>query len=281
VARVFAFHFFLFPLTLLGMTTEPIHKSGWCVDAGSGPAIVLLHGYPLDHHIWMGQTEALAAENRLIVSDFPGFGGNPSTSPFTIESLADGIHFMLTKRRALPCVLCGFSMGGYVALAFARKYSKDLRGLILIDTRADADSPQAREGRAKAIELAKTEGSPAIAAQMLPKLLAEGAVAARPELARQVRKIMEACPSLTIQNALAAMRDRADSTDLLKQIAVPTLVIVGESDSITPPPVAEAMHAAIAGSQLAIIRGAGHLTPMEQPEQVNQAILRFLKEVGR
>jgi 3-oxoadipate enol-lactonase len=249
-------------------------------DRGSGDALVLLHGFPLDRRMWDAQVERLSEHYRVIAPDFRGFGQSMRSDPFTIESLADDIHVFLEQLVAKPCVLAGLSMGGYVALAYAKKFAKDLRGLILVDTKAEADTPQGKEARAKMIELVRASGPKAVADQMVPKMLAAGTIQSRPDVAKQLRTLMENCPAHTIEYALAAMRDRADRTAELASINIPTLVVVGDADAITPPDVAEKMAAAIPGAKLETIRGAGHMSPMEQPEQVNRAIERFMTELA-
>lgn len=245
-------------------------------DRGKGPPLVLIHGFPLDRRMWAHQVHELSAKYRVIAPDLRGFGESADASAFTIESLADDLHSLLIKLNVLPCTVGGLSMGGYIALAFARKFPADLKALLLIDTRADADSPAAREGRQKTIALAREKGASAVADQMLPKMLAPNAVEGRPEVAQSVHRMMSACPAATVANASIALRDRPDATPGLSAIAVPTLIVVGDGDLITPPAVAEGMQRAIKGSTLVEIRGAGHMSPMEQPAQVNRAIRTFL-----
>lgn len=246
-------------------------------EQGKGPAVVLLHGFPLDSRIFSEQVQALSDRHRVITIDLRGFGQSKDTKTFTLESLADDVHELLHQIGALPCVLGGLSMGGYVSLAYVKKYPTDLKGLMLIDTRAEGDTPEGRAARDKMIELARTKGAKAVADQMLPKMLAPEEASRRPGVARQLQTIMEACPALTIEHALAAMRDRDDHTESLPSIAVPTLIIVGDQDAITPPAVAEKMHATIPRSKLELIRGAGHLSTMEQPNQVTRAMREFLQ----
>jgi pimeloyl-ACP methyl ester carboxylesterase len=248
-------------------------------DRGRGPALVLLHGFPLDRRIWDAQVGKLSDHYRVIAPDLRGFGQSRRSDPFTIESLADDTHLFLEQLAATPCVLAGLSMGGYVALAYATKYPADLRGLILVDTKAEADTPQAKEGRGKMIELARTSGATAVAEQMLPKMISPGTLESRPDVVKKLRGIMNDCSAQTIEYALAAMRDRPDRSAELPDFKVPTLVIVGDADAITPPDVAEKMHKAVTGSELEVIRGAGHMSPMEQPEQVNRAIERFMASI--
>ncbi|HEX4793115.1 MAG TPA: alpha/beta hydrolase [Humisphaera sp.] len=244
-------------------------------ERGNGAALVLLHGFPLDSRMWEGQLAELSSRFRVIAPNLRGFGKSSPASAFSMDSSADDIHALLGKLNALPCVLAGLSMGGYAALSYVLRYASDLRGLILIDTRAEADTPQGKENRQKMIESVRASGSKAIADQMEPKMLAPDTLSHRPEQVRALRQIMEACPPTTIEYALSAMRDRPDRTDDLTSVKTPTLILVGDADAITPPAMAQTMHEKIGGSKLVVIQGAGHMSPMEQPAQVNRAIRNF------
>ena len=214
-------------------------------ESGHGLPVVLLHGFPLDHRVWHKQVHDLSHVCRVITPDLRGFGHSTGGGSFTIASLADDIYVLLSQIHALPCVLGGLSMGGYVALEYERHNAATLRGLMLIDTRSGADSPEGRAGRDVMIEVAKTQGSVAIANKMLPKMLAGGNVDEDSPVVRELKSIMDACPAQTIQYALAAMRDRIDYTPTLSRIAAPTLIVAGESDVLTPPAQSEEMHKAI------------------------------------
>jgi 3-oxoadipate enol-lactonase len=249
-------------------------------DAGTGrPPVVLLHGFPLDARVWAAQREALAGTHRVVTPDLRGFGRSTSDKPFTMESIADEVHALLAELGALPVVLGGLSMGGYAALAYAKKYPTDLKGLLLIDTRAEADTPEGREARQKMIELVRRDGSSAVADAMMPKMLAPDTPSRAPQVAQELRRIMESQPPRTIENALVALRDRPDFGQDLPSIAVPTLVLVGEADAITPPAMAQTLQRNIPNAKLVTIPNAGHMTPMEQPEQVNRAIRDFVAGV--
>jgi pimeloyl-ACP methyl ester carboxylesterase len=245
-------------------------------ERGSGLPVVLMHGFPLDGRIWTAQLDALSKQYRVIVPDLRGFGRSKSNTPFTMKSLAEDICSLLRSIGAIPCVLGGFSMGGYAALAFAKEYQSDLRGLMLIDTRAEADTAEGKTGRQKMIDLARTSGSKAVADQMMPKMLAPATAKNQPAVAQQLQQIMETASALTIEHALAAMRDRDDQTAFLPSIAVPTLIVVGQEDAITPPKMAEAMNQQIPRSNLVIIPDAGHMSPMEKPQEVTRAMQDFL-----
>jgi pimeloyl-ACP methyl ester carboxylesterase len=248
-------------------------------ERGAGLPVVLMHGFPLDGRIWSGQLDALSKQYRVIVPDLRGFGKSKSNTPFTIKSLAEDICALLRSIDATPCVLGGLSMGGYVALAFIKEYQSDLRGLMLIDTRAEGDTAEGKAGRQKMIDLARTSGSRAVADQMMPKMLAQSPAKDQPGVAQQLQQIMEACPPLTIEHALAAMRDREDYTAFLPSISVPTLIVVGEDDAITPPKLAEAMNQQIPRSSRVVIPGAGHMSPMEKPADVTRAMQAFLQSL--
>jgi 3-oxoadipate enol-lactonase len=245
-------------------------------ESGRGLPVVLLHGFPLDHRVWHKQVPELSSVCRVITPDFRGFGQSRDHSSFTVQSLAEDIYVLLAQLRALPCVVGGLSMGGYVALAYERAYASTLRGLTLIDTRAAGDTPEGKAGRDTMIELAKTSGSSGVAEKMMPKMLAPATIESHPELVAELKAIMENCPSQTMQHALAAMRDRPDSRPTLGRIAAPTLIIVGDADAITPKTEAEEMHKDIRGSSLNVIAGAGHTSPLEQPQQVSRAIRHFM-----
>jgi 3-oxoadipate enol-lactonase len=248
------------------------HSHWHFADRGSGLPVVLVHAFPLNNTMWAEQMD-LGRGIRVLAPDLPGFGRTPSVvEPFTIPTAAATLQKQLSARGALPCVMGGCSMGGYVSLAFARAFPHDLKGLLLIDTRPEADSAEARQGRDKTIELLRTSGPAAIADQMIGKLLSAGTAAHRPGLVKQVRRMIESTPSATIESALRALRDRSDQTDLLPSISVPTMVIVGEHDTLTPPNIAESMARLLPHGTLHIIPGAGHLSPMEQPRQVNAVI---------
>jgi pimeloyl-ACP methyl ester carboxylesterase len=249
-------------------------------ESGRGLPLVLLHGFPLDSRIWRKQRESLADSFHVITPDLRGFGKSQSNESFTMKSLADDVHAFLAEIGALPAVLGGLSMGGYVALEYVKKYPTDLRGLLLIDTRAEGDSTEGKQARTKMIELVKEKGPPAVAEQMMPKMLAPDSLKGKDDVVRELQQIMQSCPATTIINALLAMRDRTDHTSDLPSIGAETLIVVGEADSITPVASAEKMHTAIPNSQLTIIPKAGHMTSMEQPQALNDAIHSFITSLG-
>jgi pimeloyl-ACP methyl ester carboxylesterase len=245
-------------------------------DRGTGRPLVLLHAFPLDRTMWRPQLDTLSGRCRVIAPDLPGFGGSPpGREPFTIDSAADAVAGFLTEIGITDrVVLGGLSMGGYVALAFARRHPDRLAGLILADTRSGTDDAAGRANRDTMIALAHEQGAAAVVEKMLPKVLAEHS---RPELVETVRGIGSRQSAAAVAAALAALRDRPDATPSLRRIAVPTLVLVGEKDAVTPPAMAEALARDIAGNTLVRIPGAGHLSNLENPPAFSAAVAEFIR----
>ena len=247
-------------------------------DAGSGPPLVLVHAYPQCREMWKPQLAGLADVARVIAPDVFGFGGTPlPDAGWSVDTMADALAaFLPAAGVSGPVVLGGLSMGGYVALAFARRHPDKLRGLILADTKAEPDNADAKAARDKAIEFARANTAAAVFEQMLPKALGETTRGSRPEVVAEAKRIASAQSVDGIAAALAALRDRPDATPGLAKIAVPTLVIVGAEDAITPPDVAKSMAAAIPNARLEEIPAAGHLSDLEAPDAFNAAVRAFL-----
>jgi YbgC/YbaW family acyl-CoA thioester hydrolase len=245
---------------------------------GEGPAILFVHGYPLDRTLWAHQVAHLEGCQRIAV-DLRGFGLSDAPDlGYSLPTYADDLAALLDALQVDDVVLCGLSMGGYVAFEFLRRYRERVRGLVLMDTRAEADSPEVRRARDQQIALAREQGAAAIAETMVARLLAPETARHNPMLVEQVRAMMVATPVPGIVGALASMRDRPDSTTMLGSLeGLPTLVLVGEQDEMTPPASHEAMAAAIPGAKLAVIPGAGHLPPLETPEAVTHVLAAFLR----
>lgn len=243
-------------------------------DRGSGPALLFVHGYPLDGGLWRHQAGAFPGW-RTLIPDLRGLGRSDAPDlGYSMATYADDLAALLDAIGVDDVVLAGLSMGGYVAFEFLRRHRPRVRALVLADTRATADSAEGRKGREEAMADVRVGGAPLIAEQMLPKLLAKGAPRS---LCDDVRAMMAAAPVPGILGALAAMRDRPDSTDLLPTLAgMPTLIVVGAEDALTPPRDAEGMAKAIPGAKLAVIPGAGHLAPLEQPEAFNRHLATLL-----
>lgn len=241
-------------------------------EAGQGPAILLLHGFPLDGAMWSGVARLLAPRLRVLKPDLPGRENTPAEAD-GMEGYADFVEAVLRELPA-PVGLVGFSMGGYVALALMKRRPEKVRALSLVDTRAAADDEAGKAKRDEAIAKVRAEGVRAIADMMVEKLLAPDSLR-KGELVERVRRIMLRQDPKTIEADLKAMKERPDSRDFLPEISVPTLVAVGEQDVLTPPSEAREMATAIPGARLVTIPEAGHLTPMERPKAVAEALGDF------
>ena len=248
---------------------------------GEGPAILFIHGYPLDRSIWRDQVRGLDGFRR-IAPDLRGMGQSDAPDlGYSMAVYAADLVALLDALGVDEVILCGLSMGGYVAFEFLKQWRSRVRGLVLMDTRADADKADVRRSRDAAAAMARDRGASAIADAMLPKVLASVTPGHRPEVAEGLRALMSSIPVAGIVGALAAMRDREESESLLPTLAdIPTLVVVGEADGLTPPDQARAMAKAIPGARLALIPGAGHLPPVEQPELTTERLREFLQSLG-
>ena len=247
-------------------------------DLGTRTPLLFIHGYPLNRHLWDEQVSELSDIARVLAPDLRGHGGSDAVpGPYPMDLHAEDCRAFLDALRVTqPVVLCGLSMGGYVAFAFYRKYPERVAGLILAATRAGADSPEGQANRDKAMALAREKGVGAIAESMLPKMLAPKTYPAKPQLVARVKAMMEGTPLEGVLGDLAGLRDRPDSTPTLATIERPTLILHGADDQLIPASEAEALRARIRGSGLKIIPDAGHLLNMEQPGGFNDAAREFL-----
>jgi len=246
------------------------------------PVLVLLHAFPLSREMWKSQREALKIAARVITPDLRGFGETDGfEGSCSVEVMADDVIAMLDALNIKERVVVGgLSMGGYVALAFARKYEDRLRGLLLADTKAEPDDDTAKANRNKLIEFAKGAKPADVLQQMLPKMVSEETRERWPAVITEIERIASQQNIPGIVGALQAIRDRPDSVPGLVRIVHPTLVIVGEEDAITPPSAAQVLVEAIGGAKLEKIAGAGHLSNMEKPTEFNQAVQSWMTQFG-
>jgi pimeloyl-ACP methyl ester carboxylesterase len=242
-------------------------------ELGSGPAIVLLHGYPLDGAMWSGVARALAPRFHVFKPDLPGRGNTDAAAPQSITGYSDFVETLVSQIPA-PVGIAGFSFGGYIALDLLKRRPEKVRALALVDTRASADDEGGRAKRDETIAAVRADGVRPVVESMPAKLLSPASLA-RPDLLERVQRMISRQKPETVVADLTAMRDRPDSTGFLREIAIPTLVVVGEEDVLTPPADSEAMAAAIESARLLRVPGAGHLTPMERPKAVADALGEF------
>lgn len=248
-------------------------------DVGTGPVLLFVHGFPLDCTMWLEQVNTFAASHRVIAPDLRGFGQSTGAGEtIAMSQLADDLAALLdTLDVQEPVTLCGLSMGGYVAWEFWRRHKARLARLILCDTRAVGDTPEAARGRQMLASKVLSQGSSAAAEAMLPKLLAQSTATTRPDVVKTLKQtILDTRPD-TIAGALRGLATRDDFSSLLPQIAVPTLVLCGAHDAISPPAEMRGLAAAMPNARFVEIPDAGHMSVLEAPVAANAAIREFLE----
>lgn len=245
-------------------------------DVGTGLPVVFLHGFPHDRSLWAPQLGALVDRCRCIAPDLRGFGETGGGGPHTMNRYADDIVALLDVLKIERAVIAGLSMGGYIAFAFWRRHRARVRGLILADTRPGADTAEGREKRRSMIDAVRAGGMDAVAEAQVTGMLGKTTREKHPELGATVGRMVTRAPVDGVVGALEAMIARPDSTETLRTIDVPTLIVVGDEDVLTPPKEARAMHEAIRGSRLEILGGAGHLSNLERPSAFNHVVSEFV-----
>lgn len=252
-------------------------------EHGSGEPVVLIHAFPLSRKMWTPQIKAFAGENiRLILPDLPGFGD--STLPpdgMSLEEMARGVAGLIDELGIEKAVIGGLSMGGYVTFNLFRIRPDLFKAAVFCDTTSAADTEEKRSGRLATVEKIKDLGMQILIDEMLPNLIGEYTKANNGRLVSELKQMFADTDPRAAVAAMEATAERKDHTYLLPDIAVPTFFIVGDQDKLTDAGVAEKMHSQVTGSNIAIIRNAGHYTNLEQPEQFNEALLSFCGSVFR
>ncbi|MBI5517941.1 MAG: alpha/beta fold hydrolase [Deltaproteobacteria bacterium] len=245
---------------------------------GAGPSVVLVHSFPLDRGMWDAQRDALVSAGlRVLTLDLPGFGHSPlgalADETPSLEAYVDAVVGALDAHGMTRAAVVGLSLGGYVALALARRHAGRIASLVLADTRAAADNATTRAGRVLNMNLVKKQGPRALVDKLLPGLVAPGAGA---QVRESVREMAARQAPEGVSWALLAMRDRPDATAVLPTITAPTLVLCGALDAVTPPEELRALAGAIPGAVYRELPGAGHLSNLEAPALFNAELVRFL-----
>ncbi|MGQ0648563.1 MAG: alpha/beta fold hydrolase [Gemmatimonadaceae bacterium] len=249
-------------------------------DVGSGDPIVFLHGFPHRRSLWAPQLGALLDRARCIAPDLRGFGESEAREPYSMDQYAYDVVELMDHLRIERAVVCGLSMGGYVAFALWRNYAPRIRGLVLMDTRPGADNADSVQKRRDMIAMARERGSAAVADAMITGMVGKSTREKCPEIVDAVHSMLESAPVSGVIGALEAMIGRIDSTPTLATIDVPTLIVVGEEDALTPPKESEVMRQAIAESRMEVISGAGHVSNLERSATVNHVLSEFLASLS-
>ncbi|HEX6051011.1 MAG TPA: alpha/beta fold hydrolase [Gemmatimonadaceae bacterium] len=245
-------------------------------DVGTGIPVAFVHGFPHNRSLWAPQVSGLLDRARCIAPDLRGFGDSSRNGPFSMDQYADDVATLLRTLGVERAVVVGLSMGGYIAFALWRRHRALVRGLVLADTRAGADSDEGREKRRSLIEVARTRGSGAVADAQITGMIGKTTREKRPGMIDEVHRMLESAPVEGIVGALEAMMGRPDSTPTLATIDVPTLVVVGSEDVLTPPSDAEMLRREIRNSHLEVIEHAGHVSNFERPAAFNHVLTEYL-----
>lgn len=241
--------------------------------------LVLLHAFPLDRRVWQPVADLMPAVDVVLV-DLPGMGASPlGAEPPSLDVGADGVAAVLDRIGAARAVLAGVSMGGQVALAFARRHRDRLAGLAMVDSRADADAEPARANRLRMAEAVLGSAGLAVLEPMLAGLLGATTQTQRPELVAQVRGWMQQPRPEAVAWSQRAMAARPDSRPMLPSLNVPAAVVVGEEDTLSPLPIAQDIAAGLPDCVLTVVPRAGHLSPLEQPDAVAAVLTDLLVRV--
>ncbi|HSJ73850.1 MAG TPA: alpha/beta hydrolase [Miltoncostaeaceae bacterium] len=234
--------------------------------------LVLLHPFPLDASFWAPVAPLLAADREVVTVEFPGLGAAPSVEAPSVDAFADLVAERIGAMRGGRAAVCGLSLGGYVALSLAARHPGRVAALVLADTRAEADTPDAAEGRRRSAALVRRAGTSPFFDDFIPRMVAPGDDAGR----EAARAIADRQDPEAVARALEALAGRADRRADLPGIAAPALVVLGSEDALTPLPFAETLVAGLPDAELAVIQGAGHLTALERPAEFAAAVRAFL-----
>ena len=246
-----------------------------------GLPVVLIHGFPFNRQMWGPQLRALSAVYRVISYDVRGHGASDvGDGQYSLELFVDDLLGILESLNLKQAVLCGLSMGGYIALRMAERNPERVKALVLCDTKSEADGNEAKLKRAASVLAVKKNGSVAFAQEFVKAVLTEETLQSRPELVRSVAALIAGNTPLGIAGALLAMVSRTDTTPALPYLSFPALILVGEQDKLTPPSAAEAMRKALPHAELHVIPQAAHLSNLENPEVFNEKLLAFLKNLS-
>ncbi|MCG6155519.1 alpha/beta fold hydrolase [Rubinisphaera margarita] len=247
-------------------------------DRGAGDPLLFVHGFPLNSSMWQAQLEFFESRYRVIAPDLRGFGSSKgAASLVTMQDYADDLAELLKEMKILePVTFCGLSMGGYIAWQFAERHPHQMKRLILCDTKATADPEAARLQRLELADRVEREGSEFFVDTMLKKIFAPATFASQPELVDSFRKLILNTDPQAIAGASRGMAERPDFTERVGGITVPTLLLCGSDDTLTPPDQMEQLAGMMYKAEFHLIPGAGHMAPVENPQAVNEVIARFL-----
>ncbi len=250
-------------------------------DVGEGEVpIIFLHGFPFDKSMWRSQLDFLKSTNRVMALDLRGFGqSKDEKSTLSMEIFGLDLIAFMDKLKIKKAVVCGLSMGGYVALQVMKKFPERVKALILCDTQCDADTQEAREKRFATMDEINSEGTAKFNEKFIESVFHPQSLKTKTDLVDDLRNVVIRNSKEAITAGLFALANRSETCTILKHIQVPTLIICGDKDQLTPVEKSKAMHAQIPNSELKLVEDAGHVSNLEQPEAFNKYILDFIAQV--
>lgn len=251
-------------------------------DLGEGSIpIIFLHGFPFDKTMWQGQLEFLKHSYRLIPIDIRGFGKSiDEESPLSIDLFTDDVIQFMDLLSIEKAIICGLSMGGFIALNTMKKFSERIEALILCDTQCIADTTEVKEKRYKIIDEIEVDGATNFNEGFIKSVFHKDSLTTKKELVEQLKSVVFSNPKNIIIQGLIVLAERSETCSILKEISIPTLIICGREDEVTPLAQSEMMNEAIDGSILCVIEKAGHVSNLEQPHKFNKHLLDFLTALG-
>ncbi len=251
-------------------------------DVGEGNIpIIFLHGFPFDKSMWAKQLDFFATTNRVIAIDIRGFGKSTDEStPLSIDLFSDDLMLFMNQMKISKAIICGLSMGGFIALNAQARFPDRFEAIILCDTQCIADTIEVKLNRYKTIDEIALNGTLNFNEAFIKKVFCKNSFTNKQEIVTQLRSVVMANPEQIVINGLKALAERSETCSTLSEINIPTLIICGREDEVTPLEQSEFLHTSIKASALHIIDDAGHVSNIEQPEEFNNEISKFLLAVG-
>jgi 3-oxoadipate enol-lactonase len=248
----------------------------------NGVPVVFVHGFPFSRAMWAPQAVALKADHYIVTYDVRGHGGSdPGDGHYTVELFVDDFIALLDRLHLKSVVGVGLSMGGYILLRAIERHPERFRGLVLCDTRSEADGNEGKVKRARQAADIREHGLASFTENFLKAVFAESTPAEKPGVVESIRSVISKTSPITVAGTLIALAGRTDSSSSLYRIGVPTLILVGRDDAVTPPSASQAMKDKIPGAEMRVIPRAGHLSNLENPEEFTKHLAGFLATFKR
>lgn len=244
----------------------------------TGKTIVFIHGFPFNHEMWRAQIELLKGHYRVIAYDVRGHGQSAvGDGQYMVEFFVDDLISLLDHLKVERAILCGLSMGGYITLRAVERSPERFQAMVLCDTSSEADTNEAKLRRAATVQAVKRDGVKTFAETFVKSVFASETFDKKPDVVQFIKRIIESTSPTAISGTLLALAARSETTSSLPKMKIPALIMVGEQDKLTPPSISEMMHGKLPTSELHVIPKAAHLSNLENPDEFDRHLLRFLE----